>query len=129
MFQKCKRSTGVWWVEVWWRSGGGLVEVWRRAVAPFQQQSSEQHNKQETTATKTTASRTPRPIRMKGMFTTTFCLTMTARSFFTDSPEPRQFPAGTQKPALSGFRVWLANTWLGGTKRYAGMPFTVTSST
>lgn len=44
-------------------------------------------------------------------------------------PEPRQFPAGTQKPALSGFRVWLANTWLGGTKRYAGRPFTVTSST
>lgn len=44
------------------------------------------------------------------------------------TPEPKQFPAGTQKPALAGFTVRLANTSLGGMKRYPGIPFTVTSS-
>lgn len=43
------------------------------------------------------------------------------------TPEPRQFPAGTQKPALAGFTVILANTSLGGLKRYPGIRFTVTS--
>lgn len=32
-------------------------------------------------------------------------------------PEPRQFPEGTQKPALAGFTVILAKTSEGGTKR------------
>lgn len=32
-------------------------------------------------------------------------------------PEPKQFPAGTQKPAFAGFTVSLAKTSLGGTKR------------
>ena len=45
------------------------------------------------------------------------------------TPEPRQFPLGTQKPALSGFTVRLANTLLGGEKRYPLSSFTVMSST
>lgn len=48
-------------------------------------------------------------------------------SFIETIPEPRQLSAGTQKPALDGFTDELANTWLGGAKRYPGMPFTTTS--